>query len=145
TPCVNEFLEKFDQFIIEDFNSKFLGKSLGSIFVTPETIQRMFKPSFSDEYNSFRINIDKTCTIFDSADSEGHNDITKPFSSKVNVIVEPAFLWAFDGKVGIRWNCKQVFNVPVKHIVTVCEPDHRGTVDNLMWASDGGDIITRTS
>jgi hypothetical protein len=103
-------VETVDKVVLSEFESMFTGKILNNIVMTKNAIRTMFRPSLYAE--TLRLTVSPlNCAAFRSDGSNMVNpnfpDILKPDTS-LSVIIEPAFAWMYNRKIGIHWDARQI-------------------------------------
>lgn len=97
-------IQTIEDSIVCQLQERFLGKTIGSLYVSNETIQKMFKRS---DGNLKVVLTDDMTMVFNSNLSEIPFTFIKT-ECVVSIIIEPAFLWIMNNVIGIRWNAIQV-------------------------------------
>ena len=114
-----EYIDLFDLKVQNEFSNMYLGKIENNVKMTRNSIVQMFKPSTYMSY--LRLNISKaSCSVFDEQKqlklntSIDYFDILKE-NTKVNLLIEPKYLWMMNQKIGLHWDIKQIWieNQPV--------------------------------
>lgn len=99
-----------DKFVLDEFLKLYSGQILNNVVMTENTIKMMCRSSLYG--GTLRVCVSNdSCTVFD----EKQNLIETPkFSDilhndlRIAVIVEPAFAWMMNGKIGIHWDARQI-------------------------------------
>lgn len=99
-----------DKVVLKEFEFMFTGEILNNIVMTKNAIRTMFRPSLYAE--TLRLTVSPAnCAAFRSDGSHMVNpnfpDILKPDTS-LSVIIEPAFAWMYNRKIGIHWDARQI-------------------------------------
>lgn len=116
-----EFLnivQNFERKIKAIFLEKFGGKPISGIMMTRDTIDQIFK-SVSDP---MRISCDPaSCVVLnDGISLEGVSGIG-------NFVVEPSYLWIMNGRIGVRWNARQIRII--SNTIMIIPDDEGGEVE----------------
>ena len=99
-----------DHFVLEEFHKLYGGKIIDNTVMTDNTINTMFRSSLFNDILKVSVN-ETNCAFFKSDATLMKNpDLRDILREKVTMatVIEPAFAWVFQGKIGIRWNCRQV-------------------------------------
>lgn len=99
-----------DQCVVNEFAKMYKGTILNNIMMTPRTLSGMFRPSL---YNgTLRLYVSPmNCGVFRSDRSkvvEPDMDNILREDLSLGVVIEPAFAWMMNQKIGIHWDCRQV-------------------------------------
>lgn len=99
-----------DAHVYDHYKNEFVGKIMNNMKMTDKTLQTMFRDSLYNGTLSTYVSADN-CAVF----SKEKGLISDPnlgelLKSDVNVsiVVEPAFSWYMDKKIGIHWDLRQV-------------------------------------
>jgi Fe-S cluster assembly iron-binding protein IscA len=103
-------IELVDEFVFNEFNKSYKGKVVNNVMMTEKTVRDMFRPSM---YNgTLRVSVaPESCVIF-SKDRGLVKDVNLADTLKedlsVSLVIEPAFAWVMNGKIGIHWDATQI-------------------------------------
>lgn len=105
-----EYIDSFDTKIRTEFENVYGGTVINNMKLTYNSIKQMFRSS--TYMNTLRVNISKdSCVFFD----ENRELILDPnylellkSNIKLGAVIEPAFLWIMNQKIGIHWDVKQI-------------------------------------
>jgi hypothetical protein len=99
-----------DKFVQDEFDRLYLNKICDNIMLTKGALQDMFRNSLYND--TLRISVsDKNCGFFKSDNSKISSpmlsDILKE-DAKCSIMIEPAFVWMVNKKIGIHWDARQI-------------------------------------
>jgi hypothetical protein len=133
---VNESLRNLinviDQYVMNEFCKMYRNTILNNIMITQGTISTMFRSSLYND--TLRLYISPlSCAIFRTDQSkieepDMENIIREDLS--LAVIIEPAFAWMMNQKIGIHWDCRQVKLCHDRRILDKSKQKQKNAIEN---------------
>lgn len=106
---LKNIVKTVDKFVLNSLETMYKGKILGSLMITENTLSGMFRPSIYEDTIKLSVAYD-TCAVFCNEKQICNDFVFQDIQSDmyISTVIEPAFAWMFNQKIGIRWDCRQI-------------------------------------
>lgn len=145
--AITSMIKLVDDVVKNEFMRLYKGEILNNIMMTPGTIDKMYRSSLYKD--TMKICISPTnCAIFD----KNHTLIVEPdiksyirSDMHLGIVLEPAFAWMFNQKIGIHWDARQV-KVKARDFTNFYDgkfqgSPYKGSFKNILADSDDDDDV----
>lgn len=107
---LSDAVQYVDSFVYKEFLRMYQDKVMSNVLMTKGTLKAMFRESIY--MDTLRLNVSPdSCAIFTKErgllEDPVLHDVIKP-DLALSIVVEPAFVWMRNGKIGIHWAARQV-------------------------------------
>lgn len=138
TDGLRNVITLIDEFVKKEFDRMYLNKICENIMLTENALKEMFRDSLYED--TLRLNVNqKNCGFFRSDGTRiptpNVSDILRE-DITLGIVIEPAFVWMYNKKIGVHWDARQIKLAPLKL---------NGWKKGSLFADDDKKKVTRPS